>query len=183
MAKGSDQIITTNNLLTDWLNIFRGGNPILDFKIQLENLRTNWFKIQNKPEVFPNDVDLRTARIRLTSDNIINLNTTPITLLNPVADHAISIIDIAVVYKYGSQPYTNGGDLELYSDQFGHHVYGKVISNIYTSTSNPYAMKADVLGMLYLSHANPLKVKTLTANPQNGDGEMEINIIYRLIRL
>jgi hypothetical protein len=96
-------------------------------------------------------------------------------------DKVISIIDIVIIHHFRGVQYTSGGDLKVYSDQWGVHNYATAPSSAYVNATDPYCTKMTLPPTQFLITQAPIFLKSDTSNPQDGDGPISVSIMYRLL--
>jgi hypothetical protein len=125
---------------------------------------------------------VRTAKLSLTSEQVLNLNSTKQEIVTVSSDSiAIEVISGVVEIEFNNNKYTANTNIELKSDtadeaQLTGDVLGATKSSIYKlSVLSPTEDKAQLL------KTKPLVVTNSNGNPADGDSPVTIYLTYRLI--
>jgi hypothetical protein len=124
--------------------------------------------------------DLITTKISLTSEQILNLHTTPLELLPaPGVNKIILIFNIVSNYIYNITAYTGNRFIQIYygSPSFTVFFDGSILFN--TSSS----ITLNNLTNNYIEINSPININVATGNPANGDGTLDLYISYKIINL
>jgi len=119
---------------------------------------------------------------RLTSNEILNLFTTPVTLIAaPGANYTFGIIYVYARINFGGTAYSNTG-FALYIQNNSNSPVTNSLTGFLNSTTTRttnVSVGANVASEQYPAN-QPLIVQALTANPTTGNGTVDLWIAYNV---
>lgn len=125
---------------------------------------------------------LQRARYRLTTAQILALNTTPITIVPAYLLSLIIVEGITAKNNFNTTAYTGGNNLEFrYTGAAGAKVTADMASTFINSSATAYDHVAGVVTELTPVINTPIVVRVPTANPATGDGSIDLFIKYRVV--
>lgn len=182
---GSGLVIVYHNHSVNGGGLYKllaAARPYASTDIEAEITAGDWEKIITN-ELDP--VVLR-KRVTISSAGILNLFTTPLTLIGaPVGGNKlIRVISAAVLYKYGTTAYTIGGGTTIIE-------YAGLGSNLATGIETILTTAASdrltITGGISSSGNEPSKqdvavvLRQTVQNPADGDGTLKIDLLYTIV--
>lgn len=118
--------------------------------------------------------------VNLTSTQILNLHSTPQTLLPaPPSGKYIQVKYIITFFSFNTTPYSVNTQLEVFFTDTLRPTGGNAVTLLDTvSTMRSFGVNQ---GGASYEMASPLKIRTKNGNPVNGDSDIELLIIYEVV--
>lgn len=127
----------------------------------------------------------QTIKVSLTSAQLLNSFTAPITLISaPGAGKIISIIDCVFQYNYGTATYVNPNACGIYTTtiNFSQIAFGAGFLTSATSLLGKVNSSGSASTNVFAVNQG-VEFATFTANPTTGDGTLDLYISYNIITL
>lgn len=120
----------------------------------------------------------KTIKVSLTSPQILNLFSTPLTIIPAVAGKVLIVRQIFQKYTHVSTAYTsNTWRIGFGSPNFGFTSFGPAITSADNSESlNPIAPTSGTSGGTFVN--SPLVLGCITSDPIDGDGTLDLYVTY-----
>lgn len=121
---------------------------------------------------------VKNIKVSLTSPQILNLFSTPLTIIPAVTGKVLIIANIFQKYTHVSSPYTsNTWRIGYNSQSFGFVGFGPAITSSDNAESfNPVTPSSATSGLTFVGL--PLVLGCQSANPSGGDGTLDLYITY-----
>jgi len=124
------------------------------------------------------------VKVTLTKEQVLALNTTPITLVGAVSGYAIEVISASVKISFNTTAYATNTNLHLHIDGADDNI-GQIGNNILLATvdqiSSAYAPSNPSSGQTQVLANAALQVKAANGDPTTGDSTLTVYVNYRLI--
>mgnify|MGYP000884514548 CR=1 FL=1 len=121
---------------------------------------------------------VKNIKVSLTSPQILNLFSTPLTIIPAVTGKVLIIANIFQKYTHISSPYTsNTWRIGYNSQSFGFVGFSPVITSADNAEGfNPVSPSSSTSGLTFIGL--PLVLGCQSANPSGGDGTLDLYITY-----
>ena len=125
----------------------------------------------------------RVSVVNLTSAQILNIKTTPVTIVPASGISTVNVISsITISCTYATITYTGDTNLVAYSPTAFDKLYEGIDLLGFTTTSITQMNNINIGAQTYQYVANEaLLLSTITSNPLTGDGTIKVTVIYQTI--
>jgi hypothetical protein len=128
------------------------------------------------------DSDIHTATYTLTNAQILSSYSTPIVLVSGVAGKQLQVVSAGAYLKFHSVAYATNTSLALGTTS---NPDGQATLNFLAASADTRSVFAIVEGdtTSNLHTGENLVISTRSGNPTAGDGQVQLNVMYRIIDL
>jgi len=125
-----------------------------------------------------------TAKLTISTADVLHLNTTPITIIGAVSGYAIEVISASMKMVYNSATYATNTSLELLTAGATNSQASTVIKNS-ASTIRRFADATTLASATatQLVENAALNVTVASGDPTAGDSDITVYVTYRIITL
>jgi hypothetical protein len=126
---------------------------------------------------------IKCASLTIPSADVLQLNSTPLTIVPAVAGKAISVIDFSRSVDYGTTPYATNTHLQIKTAgaDVGQVQQSNSLAATTSSHWNDFDRVTPTAGQTQLLANADLQVFVPTGDPTAGDSDIEVFVLYREI--
>lgn len=140
-------------------------------KFTLAGLKSNYF------------CDIHCASLTIASADVLQLNSTPLTIVSAVAGKVISVLDFSMSQVYGTTPYATNTNLAVKCSgaDAGQMQMSAVLAHTISGNWGNWTKLTASTAQTQLIENADLQVYVPTGDPTAGDSDIEVFVLYRLI--